>query len=302
MSTGSTSNAAKQSRPCAHVSIRRAVASERAAMYRPPHGTRSRSSTSANAVSVASRASRHASSSSSRATMSRVVPPESGSRPSRTLAVATSSDTHRCSIVSATLHPAAGVGVLHSDSIVCGDERVQRRMLVAQVGQQCRVHEGERRVSPMTADAELPRPLAGVRVLDLSRIVSGPMCGRILADLGADVVKIEPPTLDTTRMVAPGSPGTYFAQMNAGKRNVCVDITQPRGAEVLAELADRGRRAGGELPARCARSVVASVPTTCSARTHVSSTARSPVGVRTDRGATARRTRRSCTRRPAPSR
>src|SRR5690349_5776660 len=91
----------------------------------------------------------------------------------------------------------------------------------------------------MPADSELPRPLAGVRVLDLSRIVSGPMCGRILADLGADVVKVEPPTLDTTRMVAPGSNGSYFAQMNAGKRNVCVDIKQERGARLVGDLADR---------------------------------------------------------------
>ncbi len=91
----------------------------------------------------------------------------------------------------------------------------------------------------MTGSEELPRPLAGVRVLDLSRIVSGPMCGRILADLGADVVKIEPPTLDTTRMVAPGSPGTYFAQMNAGKRNVCVDLKHPQGAQLVADLAAR---------------------------------------------------------------
>jgi len=77
-----------------------------------------------------------------------------------------------------------------------------------------------------------------VRVLDLSRIVSGPVCGRILADLGADVVKIEPPTLDTTRMVAPASVGTYFAQMNAGKRNVCVDIKHEAGARLVAELAE----------------------------------------------------------------
>ena len=93
----------------------------------------------------------------------------------------------------------------------------------------------------MTAAAELPRPLAGVRVLDLSRIVSGPMCGRILADLGADVVKVEPPTRDTTRIVAAASDGTspYFAQMNAGKRNVCIDIKNAEGARLLADLAER---------------------------------------------------------------
>ena len=117
VSTAGTSNAAKQSSPCAQVSIKRAVASDRAAMRRPPHGTRSRSSRSAKAASVASRASRHAASSSSCPRVSWVsCPPERGSWPSRTLAVAAHSDTRRCSIVSATLQPSAGVGWCHCDS------------------------------------------------------------------------------------------------------------------------------------------------------------------------------------------
>ena len=77
-------------------------------------------------------------------------------------------------------------------------------------------------------------PLAGVRVIDLSRVVSGPLCGRMLADLGAEVVKIEPPEGDITRNVPPFVNGVsaYFAQMNAGKLNVSVDLKAARTALV----------------------------------------------------------------------
>ncbi|MDA8047304.1 MAG: CaiB/BaiF CoA-transferase family protein [Actinomycetota bacterium] len=93
-----------------------------------------------------------------------------------------------------------------------------------------------------TAEAPAPhRPLAGTRVIDLSRIVSGPLCGRLLADLGAEVVKIEPPGGDTTRRVGPeiDGVGAYFAQMNAGKRNVCLDLEAEGAPEVVARLATR---------------------------------------------------------------
>jgi crotonobetainyl-CoA:carnitine CoA-transferase CaiB-like acyl-CoA transferase len=80
-----------------------------------------------------------------------------------------------------------------------------------------------------------------VRVLDLSRVVSGPLCGRLLADLGADVVKIEPPDGDTTRRVPPYVEGmsAYFAQMNAGKRNLCLDLKAPGAVDIVVRLADR---------------------------------------------------------------
>ena len=88
-------------------------------------------------------------------------------------------------------------------------------------------------------DANAARPLEGIRVLDLSRMVSGPLCGRLLADLGADVAKIEPPEGDRTRTVPPFVDGTspYYAQMNAGKRNVCVDLKAPGGPSVVQRLA-----------------------------------------------------------------
>ena len=93
----------------------------------------------------------------------------------------------------------------------------------------------------MTSPAPGSRPLDGYRVLDLSRVVSGPLCGRLLADLGADVVKIEPPIGDVTRTVVPFVSGMspYFAQMNAGKRNVSIDLKAPGAADVVARLADR---------------------------------------------------------------
>ena len=87
--------------------------------------------------------------------------------------------------------------------------------------------------------AKKPRPLAGVRVLDLSRFIAGPFAGRLLADLGADVVKVEPPSGDVTRLfgvVRNGLSGLYL-QQNAGKRNVSIDLKQPGAVELVAQLA-----------------------------------------------------------------
>jgi CoA:oxalate CoA-transferase len=81
-------------------------------------------------------------------------------------------------------------------------------------------------------------PLAGVRVLDLSRMVSGPLCTRILADLGADVIKVEGPSGDMTRYVGPQVEGigAYFTQMNAGKRNLALDFRHPATRDALHRL------------------------------------------------------------------
>lgn len=85
-------------------------------------------------------------------------------------------------------------------------------------------------------------PLDGIRVVDLTRIFSGPICGRLLADLGADVIKVEPPSGDLTRPVPPVDDdgiGPTFSHMNAGKRNICVDLKADGAPEVVAALADR---------------------------------------------------------------
>ena len=81
--------------------------------------------------------------------------------------------------------------------------------------------------------------LDGVRVLDLSRVVAGPYIGRILADLGADVVKVEPPEGDQVRQIAPKHDrgmSALFTFANLGKRGVCLDLKQAAGREVVLDL------------------------------------------------------------------
>ena len=85
----------------------------------------------------------------------------------------------------------------------------------------------------------MTRPLEGLRVLDLSRVLAGPFAGRMLSDLGADVVKLEPPEGDVTRGwgdVRHGISG-YYTQQNAGKRAICVDLERPEGREIVRGLA-----------------------------------------------------------------
>jgi CoA:oxalate CoA-transferase len=81
-------------------------------------------------------------------------------------------------------------------------------------------------------------PLTGIKVLDMSRVLAGPFAGRMLCDLGADVVKLEPPEGDVTRLWGRtiGGISGYFNQQNAGKRNVSIDLGQSEGAELVKAL------------------------------------------------------------------
>ncbi|MCH2170841.1 CoA transferase [Myxococcota bacterium] len=83
-----------------------------------------------------------------------------------------------------------------------------------------------------------PRPLEGIRVLDLTRVFSGPLCGRMLADLGADVIKIEAPEGDIVRTTPPQTKtiASMYAHMNAGKRNLCIDLKHPEGPPLVERL------------------------------------------------------------------
>jgi crotonobetainyl-CoA:carnitine CoA-transferase CaiB-like acyl-CoA transferase len=96
----------------------------------------------------------------------------------------------------------------------------------------------------------MPGPLSHIRVLDLSRVLAGPWCGQNLADLGAEVIKIERPgTGDDARAFGPPwlkdrdgrdtKESAYFASANRGKKSVTVNLSRPAGQDMVRELARR---------------------------------------------------------------
>jgi crotonobetainyl-CoA:carnitine CoA-transferase CaiB-like acyl-CoA transferase len=85
-------------------------------------------------------------------------------------------------------------------------------------------------------------PLAGVRVIDLTAMVMGPYCTQIMADMGADVIKVEPPQGDDTRYVSVGpvrGMGGVFVNVNRGKRGIVVDLQSESGKSVLRALIEQ---------------------------------------------------------------
>ncbi|MET0251056.1 MAG: CoA transferase [Novosphingobium sp.] len=91
----------------------------------------------------------------------------------------------------------------------------------------------------MSEDAAWPGPLAGIRVLDFTRVLAGPAASQALADLGAEVIKIEPPTGDETRTFPPHRDGEshYFIANNRGKKGIVIDLKAPEGVELAKRLA-----------------------------------------------------------------
>ena len=83
----------------------------------------------------------------------------------------------------------------------------------------------------------MDQPLAGLKVLELARILAGPWAGQLLADLGAEVVKVEPaPDGDHTRRL-PGFASGFFACFNRNKRSLALDLKRPEGRAVAHRLA-----------------------------------------------------------------
>jgi len=82
---------------------------------------------------------------------------------------------------------------------------------------------------------ESPLPLSGIRVVEFTHMVMGPTCGMILADLGAEVIKVEPLAGDSTRRLL-GSGAGFFPMFNRNKKSLAVDAKDPRGREIVLKL------------------------------------------------------------------
>jgi crotonobetainyl-CoA:carnitine CoA-transferase CaiB-like acyl-CoA transferase len=87
----------------------------------------------------------------------------------------------------------------------------------------------------------MDRPLSDVVVLDLTRALSGPIASRLLADLGAEVIKIEPPDGDLTRAITPrvGGMSTYYVHYNVGKECLSMDLADAAGKELFLRLVEK---------------------------------------------------------------
>jgi crotonobetainyl-CoA:carnitine CoA-transferase CaiB-like acyl-CoA transferase len=83
-------------------------------------------------------------------------------------------------------------------------------------------------------------PLAGIRVLDFTKVLAGPLCTQYMADMGADVIKVETPRGDETRHWPPfvQDTGTVFLSANRGKRSMVLDLKSPQGQQVLHSLVE----------------------------------------------------------------
>jgi CoA:oxalate CoA-transferase len=85
----------------------------------------------------------------------------------------------------------------------------------------------------------MAKPLAGIKVIELANFIAGPLCGTLLADMGADVIKVEPPQGDMSRATPPIRNGesVSFVALNRNKRSLVLDLKRPEATEILLALA-----------------------------------------------------------------
>ena len=81
------------------------------------------------------------------------------------------------------------------------------------------------------------QPLAGKRVIELGTMIAAPFATHILASLGAEVIKVEPPSGDTTRSLVRGGPSGTIVAYSHGKKDICLDLTTAEGKQVFLRLA-----------------------------------------------------------------
>ena len=85
----------------------------------------------------------------------------------------------------------------------------------------------------------MPKPLAGIRVIELANFIAGPLAGTLLGDMGADVIKVEPPQGDMGRATPPirNDESVSFVALNRNKRSLVLDLKRPKAVEILCKLA-----------------------------------------------------------------
>src|ERR1700709_877611 len=85
----------------------------------------------------------------------------------------------------------------------------------------------------------MAKPLAGIRVIELANFIAGPLCGTLLADMGADVIKVEPPQGDMGRATPPirNDESVSFTALNRNKRSLVLDLKRPEAQEIIRKLA-----------------------------------------------------------------
>ena len=108
------------------------------------------------------------------------------------------------------------------------------------------------------AEMNAPQPLKGLRVVEFTHMVMGPTCGMVLADLGAEVIKVEPPGGEGTRTLL-GAGAGFFPMFNRNKKSIAIDLKQPEGAAVArrAVMAPRSNAsASSSMSARASSSVL----------------------------------------------
>ncbi len=107
----------------------------------------------------------------------------------------------------------------------------------------CRIHDWFAKIEiTFHFDRRIMQPLQGIRVLDLSRVLAGPYCTMVLGDLGADVIKVEPPEGDETRGWGPPfveGESAYYLCVNHNKRGVVINLKTDEGKQILCDLALR---------------------------------------------------------------